>query len=430
MKTFVWKNLSPAERKAALARPRFKDDAAVLLPVQDILCNVKKRGDEALCDYAAKFDGGTPKTFRLDAQKISAAAAAIAPDLRNALLQAKANIEKFHTAEKPHNVKIETMPGVVCELQWRAIDTVGIYIPGGTAPLFSTVLMLAVPAKLAGCRHVVLCTPPKAGKIHPAVLAAAQLCGIDEIYAVGGAQAIAAMAFGTESVPKCDKIFGPGNAYVTMAKQLVAQDADGAAIDMPAGPSEVMVIADGDANPAWVAADLLAQAEHDKVAQSVLVTSDPDLVLKVTREVESQLAKLSRRSIAEQSIAESRIVLVEDRAAAIEVANQYASEHLIIHNADAASWVSEIQNAGSIFVGAWTPESAGDYASGTNHVLPTYGYARAYNGVNLLSFMKSITVQNITREGLQKLGPSIVAMAEAEGLDAHAVAVKVRMEMK
>lgn len=430
MKNFVWKNLSVSERKAALARPRFKDDAAVLSAVLDILSNVKTRGDAALRDYAAKFDGGAPASFRLDAQEVAAAAASITPELRNALTQAKNNIEKFHTAEKPQAVKTETMPGVTCELQWRAIDTVGIYIPGGTAPLFSTVLMLAIPASLAGCRRVVLCTPPKAGKIHPAVLAAADLCGVKEIYAVGGAQAIAAMAFGTESIPKCDKIFGPGNAYVTMAKQMVAQDVDGAAIDMPAGPSEVMVIADAAANPAWVAADLLAQAEHDVVAQAILVTTDPELVLKVTREVTEQLAKLPRCAIAEKSIAESRIILVENRAAAIAVANQYASEHLIIHNQDAASWVPEIQNAGSIFVGAWTPESAGDYASGTNHVLPTYGYARAYNGVNLLSFMKSITVQNITQEGLKKLGPVIMTMAVAEGLDAHAEAVKVRLETK
>ena len=429
MKTFVWKNLSVNERASALARPRFKDDAVVMVAVKDIVRNVRERGDDALRDYAIKFDGGAPASFRVTSEEVKAASASIAADLRAALNQAKSNIEQFHAAEKPHAVKVDTMPGVTCELQWRAIDTVGIYIPGGTAPLFSTVLMLAIPAKLAGCRRIVLCTPTqKSGKIHPAVLAAAELCGVTEIFAVGGAQAIAAMAFGTASIPKCDKIFGPGNAYVTMAKQLVAQDADGAAIDMPAGPSEVMVVADGKANAAWVASDLLAQAEHDVVAQSILVTTDADLVLKVTREVEKQLMVLSRKTIAEQSIAESRIILVADRAAAIAVANTYAPEHLIIHNDDAASWVPEIQNAGSIFVGAWTPESAGDYASGTNHVLPTYGYARAYNGVNLLSFMKSITVQSITREGLQKLGPSIVAMAAAEGLDAHAAAVKVRLE--
>ncbi len=428
MKIYVWKNLSAAERKAALARPRFKDDAAVVNSVVDILHQVRTRGDAALNDYAVKFDGGAPASWRLSAQDISAAAASISPELRAAMTQAKANIEKFHTAEIPHAVKVETMPGVTCELVWRAMETVGIYIPGGTAPLLSTVLMLALPAKLAGCKRIVLCTPAKQGKIHPAVLAAAELCGISEIYAVGGAQAIAALAYGTQSIPKCDKIFGPGNAYVTMAKQLVSQNADGAAIDMPAGPSEVMVVADGAANAAWVAADLLAQAEHDTVAQAILVTTDADLALKVEHQVTEQLAKLSRRAIAEQSIAESRIILVADRAAAIEVANAYAPEHLIIHNADAASWVPEIQHAGSVFVGAMTPESAGDYASGTNHVLPTYGYARAYNGVNLLSFMKSMTVQTITREGLQKLGPSIVAMAEAEGLDAHAAAVKIRLK--
>ena len=430
VKTFVWNALSQAEKKTALARPRFKDDAAVLRDVNAIVSAVKTRGDAALREFAAKFDGGAPATLRLTPEELAKAAASVAPELRAAMIQAKANIEAFHKAEMPHPVKVETMPGVMCELQWRPMETVGIYIPGGTAPLFSAVLMLAIPARIAGCRRVVLCTPPKAGEIHPAILAAAELCSITEIYASGGAQAIAALAYGTESVPKCDKVFGPGNAYVTMAKQLVAQDADGAAIDMPAGPSEVMVIADNTAKAAWVAADLLAQAEHDTVAQAILVTTDAEFAQQVEGEVTAQLAKLSRRSIAEQSIAESRIIIVVDRAAAIEVANSYAPEHLIIHHEDAATWVPEIQHAGSVFVGAWTPESAGDYASGTNHVLPTYGYARAYNGVNLLSFMKSMSVQTITREGLQKLGPTIVTMAEAEGLDAHAGAVKIRMESK
>jgi histidinol dehydrogenase len=428
MKTFVWKNLSAAERKAALARPRFKDDAALLQNVSAIVASVKERGDAALRECAAKFDGGAPANFRVAPEEIAAASATLAPELRAAITQAKTNIEKFHAAETPRAVKVETMPGVTCELQWRAMESVGLYIPGGTAPLFSTVLMLAIPAQIAGCKRIVLCTPPKAGKIHPAVLAAAEMCGIAEIYAVGGAQAVAALAYGTESIPKCDKIFGPGNAYVTLAKQLVARDADGAAIDMPAGPSEVMVIADAAANPAWVAADLLAQAEHDVVAQAILVTTDAEIARQTEREVAAQLAALSRRTIAEKSIAESRIILVAARATAIEVANLYAPEHLIIHNDDAASWVPEIQHAGSIFVGAWTPESAGDYASGTNHVLPTYGYARAYNGVNLLSFMKSMTVQTLTREGLRNLGPAIVTMAEAEGLDAHAAAVKVRLK--
>ena len=428
MKSFVWKNLSGEGRKAALARPRFSDNMAVRDAVQGIIAEVRSCGDAALRGYAEKFDGGAPKALRVAAQDVAAASASIAPELRAAMTQAKANIEAFHKAEVPQAAKVETMPGVVCELQWRAIDTVGIYIPGGTAPLFSTILMLAIPAKIAGCRRVVLCTPAKGGKIHPAVLAAAELCGVTEIYATGGAQAIAAMAYGTETVPKCDKIFGPGNAYVTMAKQLVAGDAEGAAIDMPAGPSEVMVLADAESDAAWVAADLLAQAEHDTMAQAILVTTDADMVLKVSREVVTQLAALPRKEIAEKSIAESRMVLVEDRKAAVEVANMYAPEHLIIHQKDAASWVPEIINAGSIFVGACTPESAGDYASGTNHVLPTYGYARAYNGVNLLSFMKSISVQSISPEGLRKLGPMIVAMAEAEGLDAHAAAVKVRLK--
>jgi histidinol dehydrogenase len=431
MKIFVWHNLSAAEKKIALARPRFKDDAALMRDVSVIVEAVKTRGDAALREFAAKFDGGVPEDLRVSPEEIAAASGAIAPQLRSAMTQAKANIEAFHKAEKPHAVNVETMPGVICELQWRAIDTVGIYIPGGTAPLFSTVLMLALPAKLAGCRRVILCTPPqRSGKIHAAVLAAAELCGVAEIYAVGGAQAIAAFAYGTQSIPKTDKIFGPGNAYVTKAKQLVAQDADGAAIDMPAGPSEVMVIADGKSRAQWVAADLLAQAEHDTMAQAILVTTDTNFAKQVQEEVAKQLSALPRRSIAEKSIAESRILVVKDRAAAIEVANSYAPEHLIIHHEDAATWVPEILHAGSVFVGAWTPESAGDYASGTNHVLPTYGYARAYNGVNLLSFMKSMSVQTITREGLRKLGGAIMTMAGAEGLDAHAAAVKVRLEAK
>ncbi len=427
MRVLTWSQLNPEQRRAALARPVLSGDAALAQNVAAIVCDVKARGDEALREYSAKFDGGAGANFRVAPDTAVEAAKRLDPNLLAAMEQAKTNIVKFHEAERPHALKLDTMPGVTCELQWRTLETVGLYIPGGTAPLLSTVLMLAIPARIAGCRRIILCTPAKGGVIHPAVLAAANLCGITEIFAVGGAQAIAAMAYGTATIPKCDKIFGPGNAYVTEAKQQVAQDSGGAAIDMPAGPSEVMVVADAAARADWVAADLLAQAEHDTAAQAILVTTDAALPSRVQAEVQKQLAGLSRRDIATKSLEQSRIIVVPDRAAAIEVANAYAPEHLIIHNEDAADWVAEIRHAGSVFVGALTPESAGDYASGTNHVLPTYGYARAYNGVNLLSFMKSMTVQTISREGLNGLGATIIAMAEAEGLDAHAAAVKVRL---
>jgi histidinol dehydrogenase len=428
MRILNWTNLTEAQRKQALARPAMADDAAIQTSVASIVLDVKTRGDEALREYSLKFDGGVPADFRVTTYAIVDAVSKIDPKLLAAIKQAQANIKKFHEAEQPKAIKIETMPGVTCEQQWRALDTVGLYIPAGTAPLFSTVLMLALPARIAGCRRIVLCTPAKNGVIHPAILAAAHLCGLTEIFAVGGAQAVAAMAYGTATIPKADKIFGPGNAYVTSAKQLVAQDADGAAIDMPAGPSEVMVVADGKARPDWVASDLLAQCEHDTLAQAILVTTDAGLAEYVQAETEKQLVTLSRQAIAKQSLEQSRIIVVPDHATAIDVANTYAPEHLIIHNDDAADWVPQIRNAGSIFVGVLTPESAGDYASGTNHVLPTYGYARAYSGVNLLSFLKSMTVQTITRSGLQNLGPTIIAMAEAEGLDAHSAAVKIRLE--
>lgn len=428
MRVIEWQNLDNAQRKQALTRPLFKDDAALRKNVVDIVHQVKERGDEALREFSQKFDGVSLADFRVSSSDIAAAANAVDPKLCAAMEQAKANIAAFHEAERPQAIKIETMPGVSCELQWRALETVGLYIPGGTAPLFSTVLMLAVPARIAGCKRVILCTPARSGKIHPAVLAAARLCGVTEVFVVGGAQAIAAMAYGTATIPKTDKIFGPGNAYVTLAKQRVSQDADGAAIDMPAGPSEVMVIADGRARAEWIAADLLAQAEHDTAAQAILVTADAAFAAQVQSEVKKQLAAMSRHAIAEKSLEESRVIVVPDMDAAINVANLYAPEHLIIHNEDAARWVPQIHHAGSVFVGAWTPESAGDYASGTNHVLPTYGYARAYNGVNVLSFMKSMTVQTMTRDGLRRLGPILMTMAEAEGLDAHAAAVKVRLE--
>ena len=428
MKTIMWKSSSARQRGQALARPMPDAKGDVTANVLSILNEVKLRGDKALREFSAKFDGVARKELRVSAEEVKAVAASVDPELRAAMKRAKANIEKFHKAEYPKTVKVQTMPGVNCALHWRPVETVGVYIPAGTAPLFSSVLMLVLPARIAGCERIVLCSPPqKDGKIHPAVLAAAQMCGVTDVFAIGGAQAIAAMAYGTETVPKVHKIFGPGNQYVMKAKQLVSQEPDGSAIDMPAGPSEVMVIANDTSHPDWVAADLLAQAEHDVLSQVILVTVDADFAERVKREVKAQLATLSRRVIAAQSIAGSRIIIVPDRAAAIEVANLYAPEHLIIHDVDAAAYLPKITHAGSVFLGAWAPESAGDYASGTNHVLPTYGHARAYGGVSVLSFMKSMTVQSLTRRGLQTLGATIVTMAEAEGLDAHANAVKIRI---
>ena len=427
MKIINWQNLSFHEQEQALARPAAQDDAAVRLKVAEIVRTVKARGDEALAEFSARFDGCVPASWRVPAPELAAAAAGIEAGLRSAIERAVANLGRFHESQRPEVRRLETMPGVTCELHWRPISAVGLYVPGGTAPLFSSLLMMAIPARIAGCPRLILCTPPQRdGKINPAVLAAASLCGLEEVYIVGGAQAVAAMAYGTASIPKVDKIFGPGNAYVTAAKQIVAQDPGGAAMDLPAGPSEVLVIAEPGARPEWVAADLLAQAEHDVASQALLVTTDAAFAESVKTAVSEQLARLSRREIAEKSLAAGRIILVPEMETALAVSNRYAPEHLIIHHADAAKYVPAITHAGSVFLGAWTPESAGDYASGTNHILPTSGYARVYGGLNVLSFMKSMTVQSLTHEGLGRLGPAIVTMAEAEGLDAHAAAVKIR----
>lgn len=429
MKIILWHQASDAVKKAALARPAQKDDTAVTKNVAQILQQVKVRGDQAVRDYSRQFDKVELADLRVSPEFLTSSLESINPKLRSAIEQAHSNITAFHKAEYPHNHDVETMPGVHCALHWRPLEVVGFYIPGGSAPLFSSVLMQVIPARIAGCRRMILCAPPqKDGTIHPAILATAKLCGVSEVFAIGGAQAIAAMAYGTETIRKVDKIFGPGNAYVTAAKQLVSQDPEGAAIDMPAGPSEVLVIAEKSARPEWVAADLLAQAEHDPTAQAILVTTEAAFAEKVQAEVMRQLSLLSRRSIAEQSIAESRIIVVTDMKTALEVSNAYAPEHLIIHNEDAARYLPDIHHAGSVFLGALTPESAGDYASGTNHVLPTYGYARAYNGINVLSYMKSMTVQSLTQVGLNNLGSTIITMAEAEGLTAHARAVSIRME--
>lgn len=428
MKILEWKRLSAARQRRALARPALGNSAEIMATVTAIIADVRSRGDQALYELARKFDGQAPEQLRVSSAMIEAAVRQVPGALKQAIRQAKSNIEAFHKAELPQPVAVEPMPGVRCRLEWRAIERVGIYIPGGTAPLFSSILMQAIPARLAGCKRIVLCTPMKNGIINPVILYTAKLCGIDEVYALGGAQAIAAMAYGTASIPKVDKICGPGNQYVTQAKQMVAQDAAGAAIDMPAGPSEVMVMADDSARADWVASDLLAQAEHDEAAQAILLTTNAAFAKAVSLEVDRQLALLSRRGIAAIALRSSRILVVDDLNTALEVANTYAPEHLILHVRTARRLVPKISTAGSVFVGALTPESAGDYASGTNHVLPTYGYARAYSGLNVLSFMRSMTVQEISPRGLRALGPAIVLMAEAEGLEAHARAVTIRLE--
>jgi len=431
MKTIFWNNATPNDKEAVLSRPLHKSDLSLTQSVQHILADVKAHGDEALYRFSQQFDHVDLKEWKVPSQVLANALAALSPSLRQAIENAKANITTFHRQAYPTDTKVETLPGVHCQLLWRPLEVVGLYVPGGSAPLFSSVLMQAIPAHIAGCPHILLCTPPqKDGTIHPAILAAAQLCGITNVYALGGAQAIAAMAYGSTSIPKVDKIFGPGNAYVTEAKQQVSQDPLGAAIDMPAGPSEVMVIALPEAHPSWVAADLIAQAEHDIQAQAILVTTDDVFAQKVEKELQFQLASLPRRAIAEQSLADRRVVIVPDMATALEVANRYAPEHLIIHNDDAETWLPHIHHAGSVFCGSFTPESAGDYASGTNHVLPTNGYARAYNGLNIYSFMKSMTVQHLTRKGLHTLSDTIITMAEAEGLAGHARAVSIRKETK
>lgn len=431
MKTIIWNKASKTDKQAALARPLPPSDKEITARVSEIIENVKARGQEALRDYSLKFDKADIKRFNVSQKEIDAAAKSIKPSLIRAIKRAKGNIERFHKAEMPQSVAIETMPGVKCALVWRAIETVGLYIPAGTAPLFSALLMEALPAKIAGCKNIVLCSPPqKNGKINPVILATAKLCGIKNVFAVGGAQAIAAMAYGTAEIPKVDKIFGPGNIYVTTAKQLVSKDPRGAAIDIPAGQSEVLVIADKKARADWVAADLLAQAEHDTTAQAILVTTDMDFAKKVEKELARQVALLPRREIAEKSLSESRIIVAPDIKTAIQISNLYGPEHLILHDPKAAKLLPKIENAGSVFLGPLTPESAGDYASGTNHVLPTYGYTRSFGGLSVYNYLKNMTVQSLSSDGLKNLGPTIVAMAEAESLKGHANAVKVRMEKK
>ena len=395
--------------------------------VAEVFEHVQKHGDEALKTYTQKFDGAVLDDFLVAKEELEQAGQEVSAALKTALQTAKNNIARFHSAQKTDTVMVETMTGVVCWQEKRAIQRVGLYIPGGTAPLFSTILMLAIPAKLAGCEEIVLCTPPdKEGNVNPAILYTAKLCGVTKIFKVGGIQAIAAMTLGTKTLPKVYKIFGPGNQYVTVAKQWATKY--GVAIDMPAGPSELLVVADDSANAAFVASDLLSQAEHGVDSQVVLVSTSEQLLTKVEEEVQLQLQDLPRREIAEKAIGNSRLIYVEDDKTALEIINEYGPEHYIVCVENEDFYVQNTINAGSVFIGNYTPESAGDYASGTNHTLPTNGYAKQYSGVNLDSFMKGMTFQKITKEGIQALGSTIEVMAAAEGLQAHKNAVTLRLK--
>ena len=418
-------NPTPETWSAILERPTKTIDD-IELTVKEIFKEVQKKGDKAISKYTSLFDGVTISNQEVTEDEIKEAVAAVSDELKEAILLAKGNITKFHTAQKTSRVEVETIEGVSCWQEKRPIQKVGLYIPGGTAPLFSTVLMLAVPANIAGCNEIVLCTPPdKKGKINPAILYAANLCGVTKILKVGGIQAIAGMTFGTETIPKVYKIFGPGNQFVTVAKQLATQH--GVAIDMPAGPSELLIVADDSAVPAFVASDLLSQAEHGADSQVILVSTSKKLMDEVENEIQIQLEALPRKDIAEKAIANSKLIFVENDTIALALINEYGPEHFIIC-AESEEFYTEVYNAGSVFIGNFTPESAGDYASGTNHTLPTNGYAKNYSGVNLDSFTKAMTFQKISKKGIQNIGKAIEVMAEAEGLQAHKNAVTLRLK--
>jgi len=424
-----WQNLSDTERKLALSRPAIAESGLLSQQVENILSNVRKNGDKALYDLTEKFDGVTLSTLQVSPEQVNAAKNRLTVARLNAIESAYANIKRFHQAQISADIRVETTPGVICTLKTEAIASVGLYIPAGSAPLPSTVLMLGVPAQLAKCpRKVLVCPPDKNGQLADEILVAASLCQIDEIYSVGGAQACAALAFGTETIAAVNKIFGPGNKYVTEAKKQLSQQVNGFAIDMPAGPSEVLVIADAKANAGFVAADLLSQAEHGPDSQVILLSDSTSLIEQVQTALVSQLAELSRASIAEQALQQSRLILTKDLAQAVEVSNEYGPEHLIIQTENAQQLLAELRNAGSIFVGAYTPESAGDYASGTNHALPSYGYSKVLSSLSLADFSRRFTVQEISREGLNNLAQCICELTDAEGLDGHKRAVTIRLE--
>jgi histidinol dehydrogenase len=424
-----WSELAAAERDALLQRPAVTGDAAIRTGTTAIIETVRRDGDAALRQFNQKFDGADFDELRVGQDEIERARDALSPPQLAAIDLAIDNVRRFHRAQLPSSIRVETMPGVVCERHSHPIDAVGLYVPAGTAPLPSAAIMLAVPADIAGCPVQILCTPPRPdGTADPAVIVAATRAGVRDIFKVGGAQAIAAMAYGTESIPRVCKIFGPGNAWVTCAKTLVSGDPSGAAIDMPAGPSEVLVLADGNANAEFVASDLLSQAEHGTDSQVILVTTSAQLAAKVLTELDEQLETLSRADIAAEALGCSRILVVDSVEEAIAVSNEYAPEHLILQVAEPRSLLPQLRNAGSIFLGEWTPESVGDYCSGTNHVLPTYGFARTYSGLGVDQFMRQMTVQEVSREGLENLGDAVVSLAGLEGLDAHAAAVTRRLK--
>ena len=422
----VFDNPARSEWNTLLQRP-VAEAAKLEAIVSGILQQVKIKGDEAVRQLTREFDKAEIDQLLVNEAEFREAARLLNEDLKTAILTAKANIETFHKKQLSEPEVVETMPGVQCWRKSVAIEKVGLYIPGGTAPLFSTILMLGIPARLAGCKEVILCSPPdKQGKLHPAILFAAQAVGVTKVFKAGGVQAIGAMAYGTASVPRVSKIFGPGNQYVTCAKQLIQQE--GIAIDMPAGPSEVAVYADASADPAFVAADLLSQAEHGADSQVILVVSQESLVKSIQSELNKQLALLPRKDLAAKALEHSKIFVMKDGGAAIDLLNEYAAEHLILACNNASEWADKVVNAGSVFLGHYSPESVGDYASGTNHTLPTNGYAKAYSGVSVDSFVKKITFQQLTQQGLQNIGRTVELMAEAEGLEAHANAVRVRMK--
>ena len=427
MKTYYYENLSASEIKTLTKRPEIKLEQTLAV-VKPVLDHIKNNGLSAALKYAKQFDCFEGSSLLVNDEEFEEAERMLEESVKEALQAAAENIETFHRKQIPQSYTIETMPGVECSREFRAIENVGLYVPGGSAVLPSTMLMLGIPSKLAECKRVIACSPAKNGKINAPLLYAAKLCGVKEFYKIGGAQAVALMAYGAKGIESVDKIFGPGNQYVTAAKMLVANDFSGCAIDMPAGPSEVLVIADETSNPAFIASDLLSQAEHGSDSQAVLVTTSELTAEKVLNEIKIQLAELPRMEYAENSLKESFILITKDLEVAIRFSNSYAPEHLILHVNNAENYRNEIINAGSVFIGEYSPESVGDYASGTNHSLPTYGYAKNYSGVNVGSFMKSITFQRLTKEGLKNISKTVETLADVEGLSAHKNAVTIRLK--
>lgn len=424
----IWQQLTPEQQSAALARPAIADNVNLSKQVADIVSQVQQGGDEALYRLTRIFDGIALTSLAVTREQVAEAKKALSAERLQAIETAYTQIRCFHLAQIPQDIVVQTRPGVTCTLTSEAIESVGLYIPAGSAPLPSTVLMLGVPAQIADCsRKVLVCPPDKQGQLANEILVAADLCGITEIYTVGGAQAIAALAFGTQSIKAVNKVFGPGNRFVTEAKKQLSQQVPGFAIDMPAGPSEVLVIADQDSNAAFVAADLLSQAEHGPDSQVILLSDSEQLIRRVSQEIDRQVALLSRRAICEQALSQSRLILTPDLATCVAVSNQYAPEHLIVQTNEPRALLPDLRHAGSIFVGRYTPESAGDYASGTNHVLPTYGYSKVYSSLSLADFSRRYTIQELTQSGLASLAPCISELTDAEGLDGHKNAVLIRL---